>query len=66
LGERSYKREGGRASSAVASVVLPVAILLIVIAILTGLVFGGVVQGHASRVGSGPSPTTEATIIIEP
>jgi hypothetical protein len=66
LGERGYNSGGGRAPSAVASVVLPVAILLIVVAVLTGLVFGGVVQGHAQRAGAGPSTTTESTIVIEP
>jgi hypothetical protein len=65
LGERSYAREHGKASSALISVVLPVTTLLIVIAVLAGLVFGGVVQGSATRVGPGPTPTTEPTIVIE-
>jgi hypothetical protein len=66
VGEHGHKSDGRRAPSAVASVVLPVALLLIVIAILAGLVLGGVVQGHAPRRGPGPSATTESTIVIEP
>jgi hypothetical protein len=66
LSERSQQEEGGKGLSVVGSVVLPVAILLIVIAVVAGLVFGGVVQGHAERVGPGPSSTTVSTIVIEP
>jgi hypothetical protein len=66
VAEHGHRSDGGRGPSAVASVVLPVALLLIVIAILAGLVLGGVVQGHAPRTGPGPSTTTESTIVIEP
>jgi hypothetical protein len=66
LSERIHRSDGGRAPSAVASVVLPVVLLLIVVAVVTGLVFGGVVQGHAERRGPGASTTTESTIVIEP
>jgi hypothetical protein len=50
----------------VATVVLPVTILLAVIAIVAGLVFGGVVQGHAVRVGPEGPTSTVSTIVIEP
>jgi hypothetical protein len=45
---------------------LPVAVLLVVIALVCGLVFGGVVQGHKERVGPAAPPTTQPTILIEP
>ena len=35
---------------------------LIVIAVLAGLVFGGVVQGHADRVGRAASSTTDSRL----
>jgi hypothetical protein len=50
----------------VPSVTLPVAVLLVVIAIVSGLVFSGVVQGHEERVGPAQPPTTQPTILIEP
>jgi hypothetical protein len=50
----------------VATVVLPVAILLTVIAIVVGLVFGGVLQGHSARVGPEAPTSTVSTIVIEP
>jgi hypothetical protein len=45
---------------------IPLAMLVIVVAIVSGLVFGGVIQGHAERVGPAQSPTTESTILIVP
>jgi len=48
------------------SVGLPVAVLLVVIAIVCGLVFGGVVQGHEERIGPAGPSTTQPTILIEP
>lgn len=48
------------------SVVLPVAVLLIVIAVVAGLVFGGVIQGHEERQGPEAPSTTQSTIVIEP
>jgi hypothetical protein len=66
LNERSHSGGGGRAPSVVATVVLPVAILLTVIAIVVGLVFGGVLQGHSARVGPEAPTSTVSTIVIEP
>ena len=48
------------------NVALPVALLLAVIAVLAGLVFGGVLQGEEKRTGPLDIPTTPSTIIIEP
>ncbi len=45
---------------------LPLVTLLVVIAVVSGLVFAGVVQGHESRVGSEQAPTTRATVLIVP
>ncbi len=45
---------------------LPIAALLIAVALVSGLVFGGVIQGDASRVGPTEEPTTESTILITP
>jgi FlaG/FlaF family flagellin (archaellin) len=61
-----YPSQSSRAPSPVLSVVLPVALLLIVVAVVAGLVFGGVVQGHEERVGPAEPPTTQSTIVIEP
>jgi hypothetical protein len=47
-------------------VVIPVALLLAVVGILAGLVFGGVLQGEKERSGAADYPTTVPTIIIEP
>jgi hypothetical protein len=46
--------------------ILPVVLLLVVIAIVSGLVFGGVIQGHESRTGPTGVPTTQPTVIISP
>jgi hypothetical protein len=50
----------------VLSVVIPVALLFAAIAILAGLVFGGVLQGTEKREGPVDLPTAPSTIIIEP
>jgi hypothetical protein len=65
LSSKEYRTEAEDAPSAVANVVLPVAFLLIVVAVLAGLVFGGVVQGHATRVAPVETSTTGSTILIE-
>ena len=64
--ERQYRSDGRRAEKALGGVVLPVALLLIVIAVVSGLVVGGVIQGEAERTSGGPSTTTGPTIIIGP
>jgi hypothetical protein len=47
-------------------VALPISVLIIAIAVVSGLVFGGVLQGHEERVGPSGSSTTQPTILIEP
>ena len=47
-------------------ITIPLAVLVIVVAIVSGLVFGGVIQGHAERVGPAGAPTTQPTILIVP
>jgi hypothetical protein len=48
------------------SYTVPVAVLVIVVAIVCGLVFGGVIQGHEPRVGPAQAPTTQSTVLIIP
>ena len=45
---------------------LPVIALLVVIAIVSGLVFGGTIQGHQPRIGPSGAATTQPTVIISP
>ncbi len=47
-------------------IVIPLALLVIVVAIVSGLVLGGVIHGHQERVGPVPPITTEATLLIVP
>ena len=39
---------------------------VVVVAIVSGLVFGGVVQGSKTYAGPGDAPTTQPTVLIEP
>jgi len=45
---------------------LPVVVWLVVVGIVSGLVFGGVLQGDESRVGPAETPTTQSTVLISP
>jgi hypothetical protein len=45
---------------------LPLITLLVVIGIVSGLVFGGVIQGDETRTGPAQAPTTQATVQITP
>ena len=40
-------------------------VLLIFVAVVVGLVAGGVLQGEAERIGAGTSSSTLSTIVIE-
>lgn len=46
--------------------VLPILLLLVVVAIAAGLVWGGVIQGDEVRVGPEEGSTTEPTELIVP
>jgi hypothetical protein len=50
----------------VRTLMLPLAVLVVFVAIVSGLVLGGVVQGHESRVGPDHAPTTRPTVEIAP
>jgi hypothetical protein len=50
----------------VRTLVLPLAVLVVFVAVASGLVLGGVVQGHESRVGPDHAPTTRPTVEIAP
>jgi hypothetical protein len=52
--------------SPVFGLALPLVVLVIVVAVISGLVFGGVIQGHQIRVGPGNAPTTQSTVQIAP
>jgi hypothetical protein len=64
--ELDPSREGFCLRGRVFGLALPLVVLLIVIAVVSGLVFGGVIQGHESREGAGQAPTTQATVLIVP
>jgi hypothetical protein len=48
------------------AVLLPVLVFVAAVAIVSGLVFGGAVQGHRTYAGPAQSPTTQPTVLIEP
>lgn len=47
-------------------IAIPLAVLVIVVAIVSGLVLGGVIQGHKERVGPVTPVTTQSTVLIGP
>jgi hypothetical protein len=46
--------------------VLPVIVLILVVAVVSGLVFGGVIEGHEVRAPGEGSSTTVPTVQIVP
>jgi hypothetical protein len=48
------------------SFLLPALVWIVAVAIMSGLVFGGVVGGGKTYVGPGDEPTTQPTVLIEP
>jgi hypothetical protein len=48
------------------AVLLPFLVLVVAVAIVCGLVFGGAVQGHKAYAGPAGAPTTQPTTLIEP
>jgi glycine/serine hydroxymethyltransferase len=46
-------------------IAIPLAVLVVVVAIVSGLVLGGVIQGHQERLGP-VTPTTQSTLLIGP
>jgi hypothetical protein len=46
--------------------VLPVIVLILVVAVVSGLVFGGVIKGHEERAAGEGSSTTVPTVQIVP
>ncbi|MBN1322306.1 MAG: hypothetical protein JXA87_15855 [Thermoleophilia bacterium] len=47
-------------------IVIPLATLLVVVGLVSGLVFGGVLEGHEVREGPEHVPTTQSTVQIAP
>ncbi|NLE11004.1 MAG: hypothetical protein GX630_05815 [Actinobacteria bacterium] len=62
--ETSYEVLGQRTPSF--GIVVPVIVLLVVIAVVAGLVWGGVIHGDEARTGPEQAPTTEPTVLIVP
>jgi hypothetical protein len=48
------------------SLVLPVVMLIIVVAVVSGLVLGGIIQGSEIREGPSAPSTTQPTVLIAP
>jgi hypothetical protein len=48
------------------TIVLPLAVLVVVVAIVSGLLLSGAVKGHEPRVGPKEAPTTLPTVEIVP
>jgi hypothetical protein len=44
----------------------PIGTLIVAVALVGGLVLGGILEGDAERTGPAEAPTTVPTIIIEP
>lgn len=56
----------GAPSSRLRTVVFPLALLVLIVAIVSALVLSGTVQGDRPRVGPEQAPTTVSTIEITP
>ena len=48
------------------SLLLPALVWVVAVAVVCGLVFGGVVGGGKTYAGPGDEPTTQPTVLIEP
>jgi hypothetical protein len=45
---------------------LPALVFVVAVAIVSGLVFGGVIRGGKTYAGPGEAPTTQPTVLIAP
>jgi hypothetical protein len=63
-GEPSYQTY--RKAQALHMIIIPLVLLVIVVALVSGLVLGGVIQGHQERMGPALPPTTGSTVLIVP
>jgi hypothetical protein len=48
------------------SILLPALVFVVAVAIVSGLVFGGVIRGGKTYAGPSAAPTTQPTVLIEP
>jgi hypothetical protein len=48
------------------SVLVPVLVFVVAVAVVSGLVFGGAVRSHKTYEAPASAPTTQPTVIIEP
>jgi hypothetical protein len=58
--------EEPRAASWLRSLLLPALVFIVAVAVVSGLVFGGVIHGDKTYAGPGEAPTTPPTVLIEP
>ncbi len=58
--------EGRGAAPWLRSLLLPVLVWVVAVAVVSGLVFGGVVSGGKTYAAPGDEPTTQPTVLIEP
>lgn len=66
LSEEGTSYRSFRRHKAGYALIVPVAVLLVVVAVVSGLVFGGVIQGDADRPAPEHPPTTPSTVLIVP
>ena len=62
--DSTYEDRG--AAPWVRSVLLPLTLFIVALAVVIGLVFGGAVQGHKTYAGPAKEPTTQPTVLIQP
>ena len=53
-------------ASRLRALAVPVAVLIVAVAVICALVLGGVLQGHSPRMGPDGAPTTVPTVQINP
>jgi hypothetical protein len=63
-GDSSFEESG--ATPWVWSILLPALVFVVAVAIVSGLVFGGVIRGGKTYGGPGEAPTTQPTVLIAP
>jgi hypothetical protein len=63
-GEPAYQTY--KTAEPLSKIAIPLAVLVVVVAIVSGLVLGGVVKGHQERIRPVTPITTESTLLIVP
>jgi hypothetical protein len=63
-GDSSFDQRG--AAPWLRTFLLPALVFVVALAIVSGLVLGGLVRGHRTYPGPSGGPTTEPTVLIQP